>query len=173
MGWALARSGGNPGGMGINSQMGEKLAANRPAPHFTASSLDGTPISSRSFQGKIIMLDFWSSWCPPCRIEARTLSHVYREYSDKPVEFIGIAIWDNDEDILKFVQEFNILYPNTVDAEGRIALEYGVSGIPEKFFIDGSGILRKRFVGPMSPGALRSILDEMLANEGQEQPSNS
>ena len=119
------------------------------------------------------MLDFWSSWCPPCRSEARILSHVYQEYSDKPVEFVGIAIWDNNRDIFKFLQDYNIMYPNAVDPQGRIALEYGVAGIPEKFFIDGSGILRKGFVGPMSPTALRSILNEMLANERQDQPTDS
>ncbi len=114
------------------------------------------------------MIDFWSSWCPPCRAESPVLSQVYQEHEDEPIEFIGIAIWDSDEDIRRFVDEFNLKFPNAVDLRGRIAINYGVSGIPEKFFIDGSGTLRKRFVGPMSPGKLRSILDEMLAAEGLE-----
>ncbi|MCZ6866327.1 MAG: thiol:disulfide interchange protein, partial [Chloroflexi bacterium] len=68
---------------------------------------------------------------------------------------------------------FNLRYPNAVDSRGRIAIDYGVSGIPEKFFIDKSGTLRKRFVGPMSPGALRSVLDEMLADAELEQAGAS
>lgn len=108
------------------------------------------------------MLDFWSSWCPPCRVEAPVLSQVYRDYSDRPVEFIGIAIWDDNQAIASFAREFNVPYPLVVDDNGRVALDYGVTGIPEKFFIDQQGILQRSFVGPMSPEALRNILDEML-----------
>ncbi len=163
MAWGLARSGGNPGGVGINSLLGERATTDRPAPPFTALTLDGTAIDSESFRGKVVMLDFWSSWCPPCRVEAPVLSQVYRDYAGQPVEFVGVAIWDNDEDILSFTEEFGVLYPNVVDPQGRVAIDYGVAGIPEKFFIDPSGIIRKKYAGPMSPEALRSILDDMLA----------
>ena len=111
------------------------------------------------------MLDFWSSWCPPCRAEAPILSQVYREYSDLPMEFIGIAIWDTDDAISAFASEFDVPYPVVVDVKGRVALDYGVSGIPEKFFIDKTGAIQRSFVGPMSPEALRNILNEMLEHE--------
>ncbi len=175
LGWGLARSGGNPGGLSVNSQLGEVPVINGPAPSFAAISLDGTEINPLAYRGKVVMIDFWSSWCPPCRAESPVLSQVYQEYKDKgePIEFIGIAIWDSDEDIRRFVDEFNLRYPNAVDSRGRIAIDYGVSGIPEKFFIDKSGTLRKRFVGPMSPGALRSVLDEMLADAELEQAGAS
>ena len=111
------------------------------------------------------MLDFWSSWCPPCRVEAPILSQVYREYDGFPVEFIGIAIWDDAQAIGAFANEFAVPYPLVVDAKGSVALDYGVSGIPEKFFIDETGALQRSFVGPMSPEALRNILNEMLDHE--------
>lgn len=111
------------------------------------------------------MLDFWSSWCPPCRVEAPILSQVYREYDGRPIEFIGIAIWDDAQAISAFADEFAVPYPLVVDANGRVALDYGVSGIPEKFFIDETGAIQRSFVGPMSPEALRNILNEMLDNE--------
>ena len=85
-----------------------------------------------------------------------------REYSGLPVEFIGVAIWDDAQAISAFANEFAVPYPLVVDAKGRVAIDYGVAGIPEKFFIDQTGTLQRSFVGPMSPEALRNILDEML-----------
>lgn len=175
MGWGLARSGGNPGGLSVNSKLGEVPVINGPAFSFAAISLDGTEIDLLALRGKVVMIDFWSSWCPPCRAESPVLSQVYQEYKDKgePIEFIGIAIWDRDEDIRRFVDEFNLKYPIAVDPKGRIAIGYGVAGIPEKFFIDSSGTLKKKLIGPMNAGALRSVLDEMLADAELEQADAS
>ena len=97
------------------------------------------------------MLDFWSSWCPPCRVEAPVLSQVYREYTGQPVEFIGIAIWDDEDAIRGFAEEFQVTYPLVVDTKGRVALDYGVSGIPEKFFIDETGATAAKLRRPHEP----------------------
>ena len=149
--------------MGVNSQLGQKPVESRPALPFSLTTLDGNDtLILEDYRGKVVMLDFWSSWCPPCRVEAPVLSQVYRDYSELPVEFIGIAIWDENQAIASFAREFNVPYPLVVDDNGRVALDYGVTGIPEKFFIDRQGILQRSFVGPMSPEALRNILDEML-----------
>ena len=166
LGWALVRSGGNPGGLGVNAELGEKPTTSRQAGLFSLPTLDGNAtLSLEDYRGNVVMLDFWSSWCPPCRVEAPVLSQVYREYADQPVEFIGIAIWDDEDAIRAFADEFQVTYPLVVDTKGRVALDYGVSGIPEKFFIDETGALQRSFVGPMSPEALRNILDEMLDHE--------
>ena len=161
--WALVRTGGNPGGLGVNAQLGEKPTASRQAPDFSLPNLDETAtLNLVDYRGKVLMLDFWSSWCPPCRVEAPVLSQIYREYSGLPVEFIGVAIWDDAHAISTFANEFAVPYPLVVDEKGRVAIDYGVAGIPEKFFIDQTGTLQRSFVGPMSPKALRNILDEML-----------
>ena len=75
----------------------------------------------------------------PCRSEAPTLDLVYREYAGYPVEFVGVNIWDRPSDAEEFARSFDIPYPTGVDEEGAIAIDYGVRGIPEKFFIDGQG----------------------------------
>ena len=166
LGWALVRSGGNPGGLGVNAQLGEKPTVSRQAGLFSLPALDGNAtLNLEDHRGNVVMLDFWSSWCPPCRAEAPVLSQVYREYTGQPVEFIGIAIWDDEDAIGAFADEFQVTYPLVVDTKGRVALDYGVSGIPEKFFIDETGSLQRSFVGPMSPEALRNILNEMLDHE--------
>ena len=163
MAWALARDIGNPEGLGINSHLGENPTTNSEIPDFSVVSIDGEHITPKNLEGKVVMFDFWSSWCPPCRAEAASLSQVYLEYHNESVEFVGIAIWDDEKDVLAFVQDFNVPYPNAIDLEGIIAIDFGVSGIPEKFFVDGSGTIIKKFVGPMNTNKLRSILNEMLA----------
>ena len=165
LGWALTQTGGNPGGLGVNNILGEVQAEGKPAPHFTITSLDGTEIDPLSFPGKVVMIDFWSSWCPPCRIEAPILSQIHREYEDRLVEFIGIAVWDDSGNILRFVDDFNIRYPIAIDPKGRIAIDYGVVRLPVKYFMDGNGNLVRKFEGPMNPTALRKVLDELLAKE--------
>ena len=162
LGWAVAQSGGNPGGFGINSDFGEVSVDRRPATDFEAESLGGERVSLSDLRGKVVMLDFWSSWCPPCRREAPALAQVYSEYEGRNVEFIGVAIWDDRGSVEGHVREFGLPYPNLLDDKGRIAISYGVKGIPEKFFVDAEGNLVRRFVGPMEAGALRAALDGLV-----------
>ncbi len=109
------------------------------------------------------MVDFWASWCTPCRQEAPVLSQVYLEYAGQPVEFIGVNIWDRNQDALDFLEAFQTTYPNGVDEAGSIAIDYGVRGIPEKYFIDQDGVVRQKFVGPMQAGDLRAAIDGLLS----------
>ena len=161
--WASISSGGAPGGFGINTEFGQaEVAADSPR-EFSLELLDGSSIDLSSLRGKVVMLDFWSSWCPPCRREAPALAQVYREYDGRPVEFIGIAIWDEDASVQSHVSEYQVPYPNGIDGDGRIAIDYGVTGIPEKFFIGPDGRALKRFVGPIGADRLRAELDDVLA----------
>ena len=162
LGWALVQSGGNPGGFGVNRSFGEVAVEQQPAPDFAKSDLSGSMVNLSELRGKVVMLDFWSSWCPPCRQEAPALARVYREYESRNVEFVGVAIWDDPGDVGRYAQEFDLPYPNVLDEKGQIAINYGVSGIPEKFFIDARGTLVRKFVGPMESEDLRATLDQLL-----------
>ena len=160
--WGLVESGGNPGGLGVNSKFGEIAIESGPAPSFSEDGLDGRVVNLEEMRGKVVMVDFWSSWCPPCRAEAPTLAQVYRDYGGFPVEFVGVAIWDDPGQIADFVEEFHLPYPNLVDESGRIAIDYGVTGIPEKFVIDTEGNLVRKFVGPVGQRELTFALDRAL-----------
>ena len=163
LGWVVVDSGGNPGGFGINDQFGEVRVDREPAREFRLATLEGGTLTLEGLRGKVVMLDFWSSWCPPCRAEAPALSQVYREYRDRGVEFVGIAIWDDPNAVEGHVREFAVPYVNAMDDKGEAAIDYGVAGIPEKFFIDQEGYLVRSFVGPIDAGALRDVLDGLLA----------
>jgi cytochrome c biogenesis protein CcmG/thiol:disulfide interchange protein DsbE len=108
------------------------------------------------------MIDFWSSWCPPCRAEASSLSKVYGDYKKKGVEFVGVAIWDTPDAARELLNAAGSKYPAGLDEKGVIAIDYGVTGIPEKYFLDRDGQIVRKFVGPMSESALRNLLDELL-----------
>jgi cytochrome c biogenesis protein CcmG, thiol:disulfide interchange protein DsbE len=164
LGWAVVRSGGNPGGLGVNSVFGRVDVSAEPASDFTVELLEGGALNLSDLRGKVVLVDFWASWCPPCRQEAQTLAQVYQEYADQPVEFIGVDIWDRREDALAYINDYNVPYPNGIDEKGTILIDYGVTGIPEKFIIDQNGVVRHKLVGPTSADALRETLDELLAS---------
>ena len=164
LGWASVRSGGNPGGFGVNKRFGEVRIKPHPAGQFSLTLLDGRSLSLSDQRGKVVVLDFWASWCPPCREEATDLAEVYRQYAEQPVEFIGVDIWDRTEDAMEFTRRYGVTYPNGVDQRGAIAIDYGVRGIPEKLFIGQDGVVVKKFVGPMPKDTLKATLDGLLAS---------
>lgn len=165
LGWAITHSKGVPGSLGINKVFGEVSIQERPAPDFTLQLIGGGSVTLGNLKGNVIVLDFWSSWCPPCRKEAPILAKVYSEYRDKGVEFIGISIWDRLRDAEDYVREFRLTYPSGVDSNGTILMDYGVRGIPEKFFIDSEGQIIAKYVGPSSVGDLQATLDNILSGQ--------
>ena len=152
-------------GAGVNQKFGKVAGAPIVATAFTLELMDGQVLELSSLQDTVVLLDFWASWCTPCRQEAPVLKQVYQEYADQPVEFVGVDIWDRREDAYQFVEDFEVPYPNGVDEHGEIAVDYGVRGIPEKFFIGKDGRVLRKFIGPMQADALRSALDELLSDE--------
>lgn len=162
--WASFTSGPARGGLAVNNNTVELDAGGESAPEFTLALIGGGSIGSEELRGRLVMMDFWASWCPPCREEAPVLAQVYEEYRDRGVEFVGVNLWDNAGDADVFVQQQGHEYPNGVDAGGKIAISYGVRGIPEKFFIDREGRIVRKFSGPMTADRLRTILESMLAN---------
>jgi len=136
------------------------LLMGRQAPPFTANLFNGEKRSLDELRGKVVFLNFWASWCPPCRAEARELEAAWQKFKNNNVVFLGIDIQDTEEDALAFLKEFNITYPNGRDASGKIAIDYGVWGIPETFFIDPEGRITYKHVGALGSAIVAAKLDE-------------
>ena len=113
----------------------------------------------------IVMIDFWASWCPPCIQEASVLSSSYDYWQDKNIRFIGIALWDNETSVKKFVEKHDFKYDITLDKDGKYAINYGVKALPEKFFINRDGEIVKKYIGPIDKESLDKIIDEILEKE--------
>jgi cytochrome c biogenesis protein CcmG/thiol:disulfide interchange protein DsbE len=135
----------------------------RPAAAFTVTTFAGSPLSLESLRGKVVMLNFWASWCrPACYEEAPALERTWREFKDKGVVVVGIDIQDRDEAARTFLAEFGHSFPNAPDPAGRIAVDYGVYGVPETFFIDRKGRVRFKQVGALTDELARQRLDTLL-----------
>ena len=153
-----SRGGGRPG---VNDTLGEVAVSTDANADFQVTTLDGESLKLSDLRGSIVMIDFWSSWCPPCRSEAPILAEAYERWSELGVEFVGIAIWDNENDVADFLTRHGIDYPNAIDDDGSIAVEFGVRGIPEKFFVNPDGEIVRKINGPNTAQSLDEVLTQM------------
>ena len=135
---------------------------NRPAPNFTITTFEGTKISLEDLKGKPVVINFWASWCPPCREEAPLLERTWRAYKDRGVIFIGIDLQDKLEHALAYIREFNVTYPNGPDPTGEISINYGVSGLPVTFFVSKTGMIVRRWVGAIGRDVLITTIEEIM-----------
>ncbi len=135
---------------------------NRPAPGFILTTFKGTRISMEDLRGKPLVINFWASWCPPCRIEAPLIEKTWRAYKNRGLIFLGVNIQDRKEDALNYIREFHITYPNGPDPTGEISIDYGVSGLPVTFFVSRKGEVVRRWVGAIEKRALNSSIEEIM-----------
>ncbi|HIM60647.1 MAG TPA: redoxin domain-containing protein [Dehalococcoidia bacterium] len=159
--WGVAQNDGVAGRPGVNDNFGEVSISTDPMSDFELTTLSGEVVSIADYRGKVVMVDFWSSWCVPCRVEGPILSETYLKWRDRGVEFVGIAIWDSEGPVLDFIELHGIEYVNAIDASGLTAVDFGVTGIPEKFFINTEGEIVRKVIGPNTRETLDSILTDL------------
>ena len=134
----------------------------KPAPDFTMKRLDnGQPVSLSQFKGKPVILNFWASWCGPCATEHPHLDRGFALLGDR-VQFLGIVFEDTEESTKKFLATNGMSFPQLFDATSTVAVDYGVSGVPETYFIDRDGIIRGKHVGPIHFKQLEARAKELL-----------
>ncbi len=136
------------GGLFFLSQCGgEKETPAGLAPDFTLKTLDGQEITLSQLKGKVVLLDFWATWCGPCRESIPHLIQLYNDYREKGFELIGMDVDKGDvETVRKFVKSMDIPYPIVVAPE-EVARSYRVNGIPTTILIDKEGNIRERVAG--------------------------
>ena len=142
------------------------------APSFALALFDVKTIRLEDFRGKAVLINFWASWCIPCRAEAPALESAWQKHKDQDMVFLGVNIQDKEEDARAFMNEFGITYLNGRDPNGKIAVDYGVWGIPETFFIDPQGSITYKHAGELKAAIIAAKLDDAMrgiisASEGK------
>lgn len=137
----------------------------KPAPHINMPLYGGGEMTSAYYAKKPAVVNFWASWCGPCRQEAPIFERLSREYGERGVVFIGVNIQDAESDAEAYLREYDITYPNGIDEGGGISIDYGVIGIPVTFFIDRDGIVQRRWTGVMRETQLRQWIDDLVLRE--------
>lgn len=135
------------------------------APDFTITGFDGKTATLSKLRGQVVIINFWASWCPPCREEAAYLEETWRKYEDQGVVFIGVDYVDTEKEALAYIDEFDITYINGPDIATRISQAYNIQGVPETFFVAKNGELRGVHIGPMKFPQLDEKIEELLAEQ--------
>ena len=136
----------------------------RPAPGFALTAFDATPLALNAQRGRVVVVNFWASWCyPACYEEAPVLERSWRAYRDRGVLVIGVDIQDTVEAAQKFIRDFGLSFPNAPDPTGKVSVDYGTYGVPETFFIDRRGRIRARHVGALTDDVIRAHVERLLA----------
>ena len=139
------------------SQVGEL------APDFQLSNLEGQSISLSDFRGKPVLINFWASWCGPCRYEMPFIQEVYEEWSASGLVVLAINKGESLSTAKDFMQSYNLSFPALLDINQDVALEYNIRGIPATFFIDKDGIIQAIKVGPfLSKAEIENSLSKII-----------
>jgi cytochrome c biogenesis protein CcmG/thiol:disulfide interchange protein DsbE len=134
----------------------------RPAPTFSLQTLDGDPFSLESAKGRPVVVNFWSTWCQPCKIEHPVLMRAAEAYSPLGVHFVAVLYQDEASKARAFLNRAGAHWPTLADPGGRTAIAYGVAGVPETFFIDKTGTIVRKVSGPVTQEVMVSTLEAML-----------
>jgi len=134
----------------------------KPAPAFTLERLDGSgEVALADFSGKVVVVNFFASWCLPCTQENPTLIRVYERYRGSDVVLLGVNLQESRENGLAYVQRMGMSWATLADDDGRVVLSYGVFGPPETFFIGRDGIIEGRHIGPIDEATLVKAIEEL------------
>ncbi len=140
------------------------------APDFTGTTLTGSPLSFSSYRNKVVVLNFWGSWCVPCRAEASTLAAVAASYRSSGVDFLGVDVRDTTASAETFAHSFGITYPSVSDPSSVITLDFTsvvpIAGTPTTLVIGKTGHIAGAVFGPVTYSELSTILTKVTGNAG-------
>ncbi|GBD11665.1 Thiol-disulfide oxidoreductase ResA [bacterium HR23] len=133
-----------------------------PAPDFTLSLFGGGQFRLAEKRGTAVVVNFWGSWCPPCRAEMPALQKVWEAYQGQGLVLIGVNVQDTEADALAFLKEVGVTFPTGPDRDGSIAVAYRVIGFPTTIFINREGQVVRRWTGAISQERLTVLVEDLL-----------
>ena len=137
----------------------------RAAPTFSGKLLDGSAFSSTALAGDVAVLNFWGSWCAPCRVETPEFQQVYDDVHPRGVQFLGLNVKDQEQLATAFVQSKGITFPSVYDPKGQVALafrDYPANAIPSTIVLDTKGRVAAVYTSEVRTDDLRTVLDQVL-----------
>lgn len=138
------------------------------APSFELTSLQGEELSLEDQRGKVVVINFWASWCPPCRAEMPALQRTYENYQGRGLEILAVnsTYQDTAEAAERFIRERNLTFPILLDSTGLVSNLYQTRALPTTFFVDRQGVIQEVIIGgPMSETTLRTTVEQLLESE--------
>ena len=156
----LCADGCEPGGLSNEWHRIEPPVA---APNFTLPQLNGSPVTLSSLRGKVVIMEFWATWCGPCRMSTPSLEAVYREHKDQPVTVLLVNAGETADEIRRWAKQ-RFTAPILLDTKGAVRRQYGVAGIPKLFVIDQQGriVYAHSGYGGGLEQSLRTVIKELL-----------
>lgn len=130
------------------------------APEFTLTALDGKPVSSSDLRGKVVLVNFWATWCPPCRSEMSDIQSAYQAHRDDLV-VLAINEAEGNDAVKQFVDELHIALPILFDRDGAIGRRFQVLALPTSFLIDREGVIRAAHIGQMDRAYIETQIAEL------------
>jgi cytochrome c biogenesis protein CcmG/thiol:disulfide interchange protein DsbE len=140
----------------------QALRVGQPAPDFQVTSPDGQPITLAQFKGQPVWLNFWASWCAPCRVEFPDMDAVYRQHQASGLVLLAVSFAEQPADVSSYLERARPSFTIGVDPPGVVAGQYRVLGLPTHIFIDADGIVREVRVGPMNQELMQQKLATIL-----------
>jgi peroxiredoxin len=137
-----------------------------PAPDFTLDTLDGGQMTLSDLRGQVVMINLWTSWCPPCRAEMPAIDNIYQTNKDKGLEVLAVnsTFQDSESAAASFAQEFGLTFPILLDRDGSVSRRYQLQALPTTYFVDRQGLIRSVVPGgPMSETLIQSKIADLLA----------
>ncbi|MFE4709826.1 MULTISPECIES: peroxiredoxin family protein [unclassified Paenibacillus] len=134
------------------------------APDFTLQDLSGNPVRLSDFRGKRVMLNFWATWCPPCRVEMPHMQSIYENYESEDVVILGVNMTLTEKalgDVQPFVQEQKLTFPIVLDEDGELMQTYQIVAYPTTYVLDADGVVREKVRGAMNYEMMSELLAEV------------
>lgn len=156
--------------MAVRSQRPPSPQVGFAAPDFSLATPDGETIALSDLQGQAVLVNFWATWCPPCRAEMPAIQQVYEQYQEQGFTVLAVDLQETEAEVTAFATQLDLSFPILIDPKGQVFSRYQVRALPTTFFVDRNGVIQEITLGgPMTQPFIESQVVSLLAAQEPEQ----